>query len=89
MIEVRVGPDGWIAQLMPAGVIAPEQWAGGRRWLCMSWPSQSLQAAMLTDDEVADWRVVYHDESTRTDPQRTDNAASLSHDLAPDEEDPR
>jgi len=84
MIEVRLGLDGWIAQLMPVETISPASQAEGRRWLCMSWPNGTLHAELLTDDDVADWQVVYHDESPRTDPQRADSMAPLSQDFAPD-----
>lgn len=88
MIEVRLGPDGWIAQLMPEVALAPRAWASGQRWLRMSWPDGNLQAELLADDQVADWRVIYHDESSRTDPhspRKTVGATAPSHDLAPDE----
>ena len=89
MIEVRLGPDGWIAQLMPAEAISPQAQAEGRRWLQMSWPDGNLvRADLLTDSEVADWRVIYHDESARTDPRRPqgkDGTTPLSHNLRPDE----
>ena len=83
--EIRISPDGRVAQLVPPESIKPEQWANGRRWLCMSWPQGQLQAEMLADDQVADWRVLHRDESASDNPQRTDNMAPLSRDLAPDE----
>lgn len=89
MIEIRLGPEGWTAQLMPPEAVAPRAWAEGRRWLCMSWLNGNLQAELLTDEQVHDWRVIYHDDSTRTDPQspqRTFNVAQLSQDLRPDKE---
>jgi hypothetical protein len=92
MIEVRLGPDGWIAQLLPGVALAPRAWAEGRRWLQMSWANGDLQAELLADDQVADWQVIYRDESIRTDPrrpQRKVDMASLSQDLDPDEGSPR
>jgi hypothetical protein len=78
MIEVRVSPDGWLAQLMPADVISSEQVAKGRRWLCMTWIESGLGAHLLTDANVADWRVIYRDEATPKNPQKIVEMTSTS-----------
>lgn len=63
MIEVRLSPQGWIAQLVPSEAIAEEAYATGKRWLCMSWPDgTTVRADLLTDGEVVDWRTIHRDE---------------------------
>lgn len=89
MIEIRLSPDGRIAQLAPIDSLGSAALTEGRRWLCMSWPDNSnLTANLLTDDEVANWQVLYHDGPTPAgphDPQGNDSTASLSHNLDPGE----
>lgn len=66
VIEVRLSPDGWVAQLVPPEAISEEAVAGGKRWLCMSWENALVRASLLTDDEVADWTVIHQDEEAKT-----------------------
>lgn len=54
--EVRVcADDNRVAQLIPGFPKVDQH----ERWLCMTAPDGLLNASLLTDDDVADWRVVW------------------------------
>lgn len=54
--ELRTSPDGRVAQKIPAHVVAVSN-EGQRHlgWLAWEWPEGRLTAALLSDDDVADW----------------------------------
>lgn len=57
-LEVRLSDDHRIAQLFP-GFPEKDQ---PERWLCMTAPGGLLTATLLSDEDVAGWRVVWPDQ---------------------------
>lgn len=54
--EVRLAEDGRVAQMFAN---FGQDSDGADRWLCMTAPDGVLAAALLTAEEVADWRVIW------------------------------
>lgn len=52
--EVRLAPDGRVAQRLPDQMCHDE-----RVWITWAWPNFQLEVAPLADDDVAGWRVLH------------------------------
>lgn len=57
-MEVRLSPDGVIAQTIPEDVVR-ERADREARWLAVSWPNGQMTMTLLADEDVADWRVLH------------------------------
>jgi len=55
--EVRLSPDGRVAQRLPDEMVT-----GDRCWVCWAWPNFQLEVIALTDMDVADWRLLHREE---------------------------
>jgi hypothetical protein len=60
MIEIRLHPDGYAVQYIPIEALGPGT-DPARRWVCLSWPGNIVTATLFTDEEAADWRVLYRE----------------------------
>jgi hypothetical protein len=58
--EIRLGPDGRVAQRLPDRMMRHDD---ERCWITWAWPNFQLEVALLTDVDVADWTVLHRDDS--------------------------
>lgn len=58
MVEVRVSPDGVVAQTIPEEVVRARA-DREARWIAVSWPNGVMTMTLLADEDVADWHVVH------------------------------
>lgn len=59
--ELRVAPDGRMARRIPIHVQAEAQkhWSKDFRWLTFGWPEGMLAVELLTDEDVAKWKIAH------------------------------